>query len=90
MMLYHLLSQTDREIFQPVVISLIDRGTLGDRIQELNVPLYTLELNIGKHSITIIPKLLKSTDYGANWVEISMSGLDELYEIKYYTEVKLS
>ena len=59
MMLYHLLSQTDREIFQPVVISLIDRGTLGDRIQELNVPLYTLELNIGKHSITIIPKLLK-------------------------------
>ena len=59
MMLYHLLSKTDRQKFDPIVISLMNKGTLGDRIQDLQVPLYTLELDMGKPSLTVIPKLLR-------------------------------
>ncbi|WP_052056001.1 glycosyltransferase [Myxosarcina sp. GI1] len=59
MMLYHLLSKTDRKQFQPVVISLMNKGTLGDRIEDLNIPLYTLKLDLGKPSLTVIPKLSK-------------------------------
>ena len=47
-MLYNLLSKTDRLRFEPIVISLMDHGTLGDRIQqELEIPVYTLNLKRG-------------------------------------------
>jgi glycosyltransferase involved in cell wall biosynthesis len=43
-MLYNLLAQIDRQRFSPVVVSLIDRGTLGDRIAALDIPVYPLGL----------------------------------------------
>ncbi|MBW4621961.1 MAG: glycosyltransferase [Cyanosarcina radialis HA8281-LM2] len=43
-MLYNLLAQIDRQRFSPIVVSLIDRGTLGDRIAALDIPVYTLGL----------------------------------------------
>ena len=47
MMLYKLLSKIDRERFSPVVVSLIDRGTLGDRIEALGIPVYTIGMKPG-------------------------------------------
>lgn len=46
-MLYNLLSRTNLEIFSPVVISLIDRGRLGDRIESLGIPVYTIGMRPG-------------------------------------------
>jgi glycosyltransferase involved in cell wall biosynthesis len=48
MMLYKLLSKIDRKQFEPIVISLMDRGTLGDRIEALGVPVHTIGINPGK------------------------------------------
>ena len=45
MMLYRLLAATDRQRFMPTVISLIDQGALGERIQALGIPVHTLALN---------------------------------------------
>ncbi len=47
MMLYKLLSQIDRQRFSPIVVSLIDRGTLADRIEALEIPVYTLGMKAG-------------------------------------------
>jgi glycosyltransferase involved in cell wall biosynthesis len=46
-MLYNLLNKINRWRFQPVVVSLTDRGTLGDRITALGIPVYTLDMKIG-------------------------------------------
>jgi glycosyltransferase involved in cell wall biosynthesis len=47
MMLYNMLTKTDRTKFQPIVISMMDRGIFGDRIEALNVPIYCLGLRAG-------------------------------------------
>ena len=47
MMLYKVLSEIDRERFSPIVVSLMDRGTLGDRIEALGIPVYTLGMKSG-------------------------------------------
>lgn len=47
-MLYKLLSKMNRERFQPSVVSLMNRGTFGERIESLGVPVYTLELKPGE------------------------------------------
>ncbi|QSJ20815.1 glycosyltransferase [Nostoc sp. UHCC 0702] len=47
-MLYKLLSRMDRERFNPVVISLIDRGIWGGRIVSLGVPVYTINMKAGQ------------------------------------------
>ncbi|MEA5470687.1 glycosyltransferase family 4 protein [Spirulina sp. 06S082] len=59
MMLYRLLSRCDRNSFQPTVISLMDRGTLGDRIADLDIPVHTLNLNPKAPSWKAIATLLK-------------------------------
>lgn len=41
MMLVKLLSATDRQRFDPVVISLIDRGSLRKRVEAMGIPVYT-------------------------------------------------
>ncbi|MDZ8238332.1 MAG: glycosyltransferase [Nostoc sp. ChiQUE01a] len=46
-MLYKLLSRIDRQRFHPVVISLMDRGTWGDRIANLGIPVYTIDMKPG-------------------------------------------
>jgi glycosyltransferase involved in cell wall biosynthesis len=45
MMLSKLLSVIDRDIFEPVVISLTDYGSLGNNIKKLNIPVYKMEMN---------------------------------------------
>lgn len=47
MMLYRLLSQTSRQRFAPVVISLMDRGSLREQIEELGIPVYTARMKPG-------------------------------------------
>ncbi len=58
-MLYKLLSGMNREIFSPVVISLIDRGTVGDRIESLGVPIHTIEMNPGVPTLAQAWKLIQ-------------------------------
>jgi hypothetical protein len=47
MMLYKLLLVINRDIFEPVVISLADYGNLGNNIKNLNIPIYKMEMNAG-------------------------------------------
>jgi glycosyltransferase involved in cell wall biosynthesis len=47
MMLYKLLSKINQERFEPIVVSLMDRGTLGDRIEALGIPVHTIGMNRG-------------------------------------------
>lgn len=42
MMLYKLLSRTDRKRFDSAVISLSDEGAMGEKFATLNVPVYTI------------------------------------------------
>jgi glycosyltransferase involved in cell wall biosynthesis len=58
-MLYNLLAKTNRQKYEPVVISLMDQGTLGEKIIQLGVPVYTLGLDFGKPSFQAIIKLIK-------------------------------
>ncbi len=51
-MLYHLLSRIDRERFNPFVISLIDRGSIGERIEKLGISVFSIGMN------TSFPKLI--------------------------------
>ena len=44
MMLYKLLSQIDREVFRPEVISLTNIGPVGEKLGELGVPVKALNL----------------------------------------------
>ena len=47
MMLYKLLSVIDRDIFEPVVVSLTDYGSLGNNIKNLNIDVYKIEMKAG-------------------------------------------
>jgi len=47
MMLYKLLAESDRERFEPVVISLIDRGALRERIKGLGIAVHTTGMKPG-------------------------------------------
>ncbi len=44
MMLYNLLGKTDRSKFEPIVISMMDRGIFRERIEALGIPVYTLDM----------------------------------------------
>lgn len=55
MMLYKLLLRINRDIFEPVVVSLREEGTFGKKILALNIPLYCLQIN----KINIVNKLIK-------------------------------
>jgi glycosyltransferase involved in cell wall biosynthesis len=47
MMLYKLLSQMDRERFDPIVVALRNRGQLHRRIEALDVPVYNVAMRLG-------------------------------------------
>ena len=49
--LLNLLRNTDYSKFQPCVVSLTDEGEIGIFIKELNVPLYSLNINKSKFFI---------------------------------------
>lgn len=56
-MLVRLLAATDRQRFQPIVISLIDEGTQGEHIRDMDVPLYTLGMQRGRPSLAALRSL---------------------------------
>jgi glycosyltransferase involved in cell wall biosynthesis len=56
-MLYNLLSKTNRHQFEPIVLSLIDRGVWGDRISALDIPVHTLEMKSSKPTLAEIWRL---------------------------------
>jgi glycosyltransferase involved in cell wall biosynthesis len=58
-MLYQLLSRINREQFNPTVISLMDRGTVGDRIESLGIPVYTIGMELGTPTLNAIWKLIQ-------------------------------
>jgi glycosyltransferase involved in cell wall biosynthesis len=47
MMLYKNLSRIDRTKFNPVVVSLMDRGIFAERFEALDIPVYTIGLKQG-------------------------------------------
>lgn len=59
MMLYKLLSGLDRRRFEPVVISLIDRGAVGGRIEALGIPVHTLDMPAGRPTAAGLWRLLR-------------------------------
>src|SRR5882762_3987220 len=58
-MLYRLISQKSRRRFQPVVISLMDRGSLRQRIEELGIPVYTARMTPGLPTPASIWRLIR-------------------------------
>jgi glycosyltransferase involved in cell wall biosynthesis len=60
MMLYKLLSRLGRERFDPVVVSLRERGTLGDRIESLGTPVYTIDMKPGIPTLASIWRLIRT------------------------------
>jgi len=59
MMLYRLLSQKSRQRFEPVVISLMDCGSLRERIEELGIPVYTARIKRGRPTPASIWRLIR-------------------------------
>ena len=59
MMLYNLLSRSDHQKFQPIVISLMNKDDLGQRIEQLGIPVYILDLASGKPTINATIKLIQ-------------------------------
>jgi glycosyltransferase involved in cell wall biosynthesis len=50
MVLYHLLSHMDRQHFQNTVVSLIEVGPVGEKIQALGIPVHSLGMQRGRPS----------------------------------------
>ena len=57
MMLYKLLSAIDKSRFNVEVISLMDKGSMRQRIEALGFPVYTIDMSAGKPSLTSIWRL---------------------------------
>jgi len=58
-MLAKLLERMDRGRFSNTVISLTDRGRLGEQIESLGVALYTLGMRRGRPDISALPRLIR-------------------------------
>jgi glycosyltransferase involved in cell wall biosynthesis len=58
MMLYKLLSRMDRRRFASSVVSLMDTGPIGKRIEELGVPVYELGMRRGRAALRSVATLL--------------------------------
>jgi glycosyltransferase involved in cell wall biosynthesis len=59
MMLYRLLSHKSRERFEPIVISLMDRGSLRGGFEELGIPVLTARMKPGFPTPASIWRLLQ-------------------------------
>lgn len=59
MMLYKLVSRMDRTKFDNRVVSMMDLGPLGPRIQEIGIPVYTIGMSRGIPNPLAIPKLMR-------------------------------
>jgi glycosyltransferase involved in cell wall biosynthesis len=63
MMLYRLLEHTDRTTFEPQVVSMTDIGAVGEKIQELGVPVRALGMRPGvpnPHGLLRLTRWLRS------------------------------
>ena len=58
-MLYNLLSKIDRDRFEPVIISLMDKGVFGESIEQLGIPVYSGGMLIGKPSIAAVRRIIE-------------------------------
>lgn len=58
-MLFRLLSQKSRERFEPVVLSLMDRGSLRERIEELGIHVYTPRMKPGRPTPASVWRLIR-------------------------------
>jgi hypothetical protein len=61
MMLYKLLSRTDRSRFAPVVISLEGRGIIVDQIEAFDLSVIGIGMERGKTSMSQIRRLISVT-----------------------------
>ncbi len=59
-MLYNLLSRSNRELFSPIVISLTDRGTFGDRIESLGIPVHSIGMKQGVPTLAAFQRLVQT------------------------------
>lgn len=59
MMLYNLLAKINRQKFEPIVVSLLDKGRFGEEIEQLDIPVYSLGMNLGISTIQTAKKLIK-------------------------------
>ena len=60
MMLYKVLSRLDRKQFDPVVVSLKCKGTLGDRISDLGIPVRTMGMKPGVPTLASTWRLIRT------------------------------
>jgi glycosyltransferase involved in cell wall biosynthesis len=59
-MLYNLLSRSNRDIFSPIVISLMDHGKLVHCIQSLGIPVHSIGMKQGVPTPTTLLRLVQS------------------------------
>lgn len=59
MVLYNILSRMDRDKFAPEVVSLMDRGTFGDRFEALGIPVHTLGIPLRTSTLQGLVKLVR-------------------------------
>jgi len=59
MMLYKLLSSMDRKRFDCVVVSMMDKGEVGSRIEALGIPVYALRMKGGRPTISAMIRLIR-------------------------------
>ena len=57
-MLYNLLSKIDRDIFEPTIISLMDKGVFGEQIEQLGIPVHSAGMLVGKPSLASIKRVV--------------------------------
>lgn len=58
MMLYKLVAHSDRQRFRHVVVSLLEVGTIGKRIEEIGIPVHTLHMHRGRANPLALVRLL--------------------------------
>lgn len=61
-MLYHLLSKINQQRFSPVVVSLIDSGVWGNRIEALGIPVYSVGMQQGKPTPAAVFRLIQKVN----------------------------
>jgi glycosyltransferase involved in cell wall biosynthesis len=57
MMLYKLLSRTDQNRFEPVVVTLMEGGVVMDKIHDLGVPIHIVDMSGGKSYFSALWRL---------------------------------
>ena len=57
-MLFNLLTHTNRQLFDPIVISLMDCGEIGQRIKDLGIPVHSIGMKRGFPSLANLRKLV--------------------------------